>query len=90
MERIQQQEMAQNTGGNSGGGSSGGSGGSGENINIDLGGFGGLFNWALGWAWGDRAGIAAPTTVGGERICGMVGEIGGAAAGITTASGTAA
>jgi len=52
MERIQQQEMAQNTGGNSGGGSSGGSGGSGENININLGEPGGWFNWALGWAWG--------------------------------------
>jgi len=56
MERAQQQQLAQNPGGNSGGGSSsgggGGNGGSGENINIDLGGFGGLFNWALGWAWG--------------------------------------
>lgn len=48
MERLQEQRMSQNGGGES----SGGGGGSGENINIDLGGFGGLFNWALGWAWG--------------------------------------
>jgi hypothetical protein len=36
-------------GSGSGGGSS--SGGSGSNVNIELGGFGGLLNWAFGWAW---------------------------------------
>lgn len=53
MESLQQQQLAaQNAGSNSGSGSSGGSSGSGENININLGGPGGWFNWALGWAWG--------------------------------------
>jgi len=40
----------------SGGGSSGGgdsySGGGGSDVNINLGGVGGLLNWAFGWAWG--------------------------------------
>jgi hypothetical protein len=52
MERYQEQQMSQNSSGGGSEGSSSGGGGSGENINIDLGGFGGLFNWALGWAWG--------------------------------------
>lgn len=56
MERIQQQQLAQNASSNSGGGSGGsysnGNGASEENVNINLGGLGGLFNWALGWAWG--------------------------------------
>jgi hypothetical protein len=41
--------------GDGGGGSGGDSysgGGSGSNVNIELGGFGGLLNWAFGWAWG--------------------------------------
>ena len=52
MERFQEQQLSQGSGGNSGAGSSGGSSSSGENININLGDSGGWFNWALGWAWG--------------------------------------
>ena len=53
MDRLQEQQLARSAADSSGGASSGGGGSSsGENINIDLGGFGGLFNWALGWAWG--------------------------------------
>jgi hypothetical protein len=40
------------SGDGSGGGSySGGGGNRGSNVNIELGGFGGLLNWAFGWAW---------------------------------------
>lgn len=39
-------------GGGGGGGSSSGGSGGGENVNVNLGGFGGLLNWAFGWAWG--------------------------------------
>jgi len=39
-------------GGESGGGGSYSGGGSGSNVDINLGGLGGLLNWALGWAWG--------------------------------------
>jgi len=51
------QEVAhmQSGGGSSGGGdtySGGGGGGGGSDVNINLGGLGGLFNWAFGWAWG--------------------------------------
>lgn len=59
MESLQQQQLAsESRDGNSdandegGGEDEGGSGGSGENINVNLGGLGGWFNWALGWAWG--------------------------------------
>ena len=38
--------------GDSGGGSYSGGGGSGSNVDINIGGFGGLLNWAFGWAWG--------------------------------------
>ena len=38
--------------GGGGGGSYSGGGGSGSNVNINLGGVGGLLNWAFGWAWG--------------------------------------
>jgi len=43
-------QMQSRDGGSGGGSSAGGGGGS--NVNIDLGGVGGLFNWAFGWAWG--------------------------------------
>ena len=53
------QEMAhmQSGGGSSGGGDSysgggGGKSGGGSDVNLNLGGVGGLLNWAFGWAWG--------------------------------------
>jgi hypothetical protein len=48
-----------NGGGNNGGGSGGGGNG-GENVNVNLGGLGGLFNWALGWAWGGPGWYSGP------------------------------
>lgn len=39
-------------GGSSGGDSYSGGGGGGSDVNINLGGVGGLLNWAFGWAWG--------------------------------------
>jgi hypothetical protein len=51
------QEMAhvQTSGGSSGesgGGSYNGEDGPGSNVDVNLGGVGGLLNWAFGWAWG--------------------------------------
>ncbi|MBU3664407.1 MAG: hypothetical protein FGM15_00805 [Chthoniobacterales bacterium] len=40
------------SGGGGGGESYSGGASGGSNVNIDLGGLGGLLNWALGWAWG--------------------------------------
>jgi hypothetical protein len=49
MEQMARMENRDSASESSGGGDGGGGG---ENININLGGVGGLFNWALGWAWG--------------------------------------
>jgi hypothetical protein len=45
-------QMQSREGGGGGAGGGGDSGGGGSNVDINLGGLGGLLNWALGWAWG--------------------------------------
>ena len=63
LEARQNQASQMNAGGstqqsdNSGGG---GNGGGGENVNVNIGGLGGLFNWALGWAWGGPGWYSGP------------------------------
>lgn len=48
--RLQSSGGDSYSGGGAGGDYSGG--GSGSDINVNLGGLGGLLNWAFGWAWG--------------------------------------
>jgi hypothetical protein len=38
----------------------GGNGGGGENVSVNIGGLGGIFNWALGWAWGGPGWYSGP------------------------------
>ena len=57
IEARQDQQSLSNSGGSS---NQGGSGSSNENINVNFGGLGGLFNWALGWAWGGPGWYSGP------------------------------
>ena len=62
-ERQDQQSIANSEGSSNQGGSGNGGyegEGSNENINVNLGGVGGLFNWALGWAWGGPGWYSGP------------------------------
>jgi hypothetical protein len=83
------QEMAhmQSGGGSSGGGDSysgGGGGNSGGGSDVNLGGVGGLLNWAFGWAWGGAGWYnAGPAVAGGVATGGIIGTV----LGIATATG---
>jgi hypothetical protein len=54
------QPNANGGGGGNGGSDFGGDDQSEENINVNLGGIAGLFNWGLGWAWGGPGWYSGP------------------------------
>jgi hypothetical protein len=63
LEARQNQTSQMNAGGStqqSDNGGGGGNEGGGENVNVNIGGLGGLFNWALGWAWGGPGWYSGP------------------------------
>ena len=62
LEARQNQAPEMNGGGSSqqSGDGGGGNGGGSENINVNSGGLGELFNWTLGWAWGGPGWYSGP------------------------------